>query len=43
MEMIRPRRKQRVRVTSITAKNTPSHHIHKIEAGDEKVDDEMDD
>lgn len=43
IELIGPGSKQRGRVTSITAKNTPSSCMRKIETCDERVDDKMND
>lgn len=43
MELIRPGSKRKARVTSIAAENTPSHCMRRIEAGDKRVDDEIDD
>lgn len=43
MELIKPENKRRARITSIAAKNTSSHYRHKIEVGNERVDDKIDD
>lgn len=43
MELIRPGSKRKVRVTSIAAENTPSRRMQRIEAGNKRVDDEIDD
>lgn len=42
IELIRLGSKQRGRVTSITAENTPLSCIHEIKDGNVRVDDKMD-